>query len=150
MPTHSNLTDRPEVSITNQVVLYSEADLPDPVAGEITLVAGTRYYVAKSFTMSNVLRFPTASGIVFYFQDVNYSIILAILIGLSVLIPYVGAILVTIPVVIIGLFQWGLETSFYIYILSYLLIQALDGNVLMPLLLGREVKLHPVYIITAV
>ena len=90
------------------------------------------------------------TGIVFYFQDVNYSIILAILIGLSVLIPYVGAILVTIPVVIIGLFQWGLETSFYIYILSYLLIQALDGNVLMPLLLGREVKLHPVYIITAV
>jgi len=90
------------------------------------------------------------TGIVFYFQDVNYSIILAILIGLSVLIPYVGAILVTIPVVIIGLFQWGLESSFYIYVLSYLLIQALDGNVLMPLLLGREVKLHPVYIITAV
>ena len=87
---------------------------------------------------------------VFSFQGVNYSIILALLIGLSVLIPYVGAILVTIPVIIIGLFQWGLDSSFYIYLFSYLLIQALDGNVLMPLLLGREVKLHPVYIITAV
>ena len=91
-----------------------------------------------------------ATGFVFYFQGVNYSIILAILVGLSVLIPYVGAILVTIPVVLIGLFQWGLDSSFYIFITSYLIIQALDGNVLMPLLLGREVKLHPVVIITAV
>ncbi|MDC2994774.1 AI-2E family transporter [Gammaproteobacteria bacterium] len=90
------------------------------------------------------------TGFVFYFQGVNYSIILAILVGLSVLIPYVGAILVTIPVVLIGLFQWGLDSNFYIFITSYLIIQALDGNVLMPLLLGREVKLHPVIIITAV
>ncbi|MDC3046004.1 AI-2E family transporter, partial [Gammaproteobacteria bacterium] len=90
------------------------------------------------------------TGFVFYLQDVNYSIILAILVGLSVLVPYVGAILVTIPVILIGLFQWGLESNFYFYLFSYLLIQALDGNVLMPLLLGREVKLHPVLIITAV
>ena len=81
-----------------------------------------------------------ATGFVFYLQEVNYSIILAILVGLSVLIPYVGAILVTIPVVLIGLFQWGLDSSFYIFITSYMIIQALDGNVLMPLLLGREVK----------
>ena len=90
------------------------------------------------------------TGLVFYLQNVNYSIILAILVGLSVLIPYVGAILVTIPVVLIGLFQWGLDTNFYIFIVSYLIIQALDGNVLMPLLLGREVNLHPVLIIIAV
>ena len=90
------------------------------------------------------------TGFVFYLQDVNYSIILATLVGLSVLVPYVGAILVTIPVILIGLFQWGLDSNFYIYLFSYLLIQALDGNVFMPLLLGREVKLHPVLIITAV
>ena len=90
------------------------------------------------------------TGLVFYLQNVNYSIILAILVGLSVLIPYVGAILVTIPVVLIGLFQWGLDTNFYIFIVSYLIIQPLDGNVLMPLLLGREVNLHPVLIIIAV
>ena len=90
------------------------------------------------------------TGVVFSLQDVNYSIILAILVGLSVLIPYVGAILVTNPVVLIGLFQWGLDSNFYIFLISYLVIQAFDGNVLMPLLLGREVKLHPVLIITAV
>jgi len=105
------------------------------------------YLKGKSLEM---LLVTLVTGTVFSFQDVNYSIILSILVGLSVLIPYVGAILVTIPVIIIGLFQWGLDTSFYFYFLSYLLIQALDGNILMPLLLSREVKLHPVYIITAV
>ena len=52
------------------------------------------------------------TGFVFYLQDVNYSIILATLVGLSVLVPYVGAILVTIPVILIGLFQWGLDSNF--------------------------------------
>ena len=105
------------------------------------------YLRGKSLEMLIVVLF---TGFVFYLQEVNYSIILAILVGLSVLVHYVGAILVTIPVILIGLFQWGLESNFYIYLFSYLLIQALDGNVLMPLLLGREVKLHPVLIITAV
>ena len=59
------------------------------------------------------------TAMVFSFQGVNYSIILALLIGLSVLIPYVGAILVTIPVIIIGLFQWGLDSSFYNKLFDY-------------------------------
>ena len=44
----------------------------------------------------------------------------------------------------------GIRFKFLYFLNSYLVIQALDGNVLMPLLLGREVKLHPVMIITAV
>jgi len=81
---------------------------------------------------------------------VNYSIILGILVGMSVLIPLFGAILVTIPVVAIGLFQWGLDTSFYIFLFVYLMIQILDGNVLFPLLMGNEVNLHPVLIILSI
>ena len=69
---------------------------------------------------------------------------------MSVLIPLFGAILVTIPVVAIGLFQWGLDTSFYIFLFVYLMIQILDGNVLFPLLMGNEVNLHPVLIILSI
>ena len=90
------------------------------------------------------------TGFVFYFQGVNYSIILAILVGLSVLIPYVGAILVTIPVVLIGLYEWGLSENFYWLLSFYLLIQILDGNVLVPILFSTRNNLHPVVIIIAV
>lgn len=88
--------------------------------------------------------------IAFLILGVNYSIILGILVGMSVLIPLFGAILVTIPVVAIGLFQWGLDTSFYIFLITYFLIQILDGNVLFPLLMGNEVNLHPVLIILSI
>ena len=79
-----------------------------------------------------------------------YSILLGIMVGLSVLVPLFGAIIVTIPVVAIGLFQYGLDTTFFIFLGSYLVIQTLDGNFLFPLLLGREVNLHPVLIILAI
>jgi len=90
------------------------------------------------------------TSIVFSLIGVNYSILLGIMVGLSVLIPLFGAIIVTIPVVAIGLFQYGLETTFFVFLISYLIIQTLDGNFLFPLLLGREVNLHPVLIILAI
>ena len=90
------------------------------------------------------------TSIVFELIGVNYSILLGIMVGLSVLVPLFGAIIVTIPVVAIGLFQYGLDTTFFIFLGSYLVIQTLDGNFLFPLLLGREVNLHPVLIILAI
>ena len=92
----------------------------------------------------------SVTTLAFLILGVNYSVILGILVGMSVLIPLFGAILVTIPVVAIGLFQWGLDTPFFIFLFIYLLIQILDGNVLFPLLMGNEVNLHPVLIILAI
>jgi putative permease len=90
------------------------------------------------------------TSVAFLFLEVNYSVILGILVGMSVLIPLFGAILVTIPVLAIGLFQWGLDTSFFIFLFVYFMIQILDGNVLFPLLMGNEVNLHPVLIILSI
>ena len=70
--------------------------------------------------------------------------------GLSVIIPYIGAALVTIPVVVVGYFQWGFTSEFYYLVIVYLVIQGLDGNVLVPLLFSEAVNLHPVAIILAV
>jgi putative permease len=40
--------------------------------------------------------------------------------------------------------------NYLIFLATYLIIQALDGNVLFPLLIGREVNLHPVLIVLAI
>ena len=83
-------------------------------------------------------------------MGLKYSALLSVLVGMSVVIPYVGAFLVTVPVVIIGLLQFGLESDFYILISLYLLLQILDGNLLVPIIFSDAVKLHPVAIIFAV
>ena len=86
----------------------------------------------------------------FTWFGLNYAALLALLVGLSVIIPYIGAMVVTIPIVVIALFQWGLAGEFYRVLFVYLAIQALDGNVLVPLLFSEAVNLHPVAIILAV
>jgi putative permease len=90
------------------------------------------------------------SYVTFAILDLRYSVLLAVAVGFSVLIPYIGAAAVTVPVAIVGLFQWGLEPQFYWLLLAYGIIQALDGNVLVPVLFSEAVNLHPVAIIVAV
>lgn len=88
--------------------------------------------------------------IAFVVLDLNYAALLAILVGLSVVIPYIGAAVVTLPVAVIAYFQWGWGSDFFYLMLAYGVIQALDGNVLVPLLFSEAVNLHPVAIILAV
>lgn len=91
-----------------------------------------------------------ASAITFAFMDLRYALLLGVLVGFSVLIPYIGAAVVTIPVAIVALFQWGLTPDFWYLMIAYAIIQALDGNALVPILFSEAVSLHPIYIIIAV
>ena len=88
--------------------------------------------------------------IAFAYLGLNYAALLALLVGLSVVVPYIGAVVVTVPVALIGLFQWGMSDQFIYLMVIYGIIQALDGNVLVPLLFSEAVSLHPVAIICAV
>ena len=90
------------------------------------------------------------SFVAFAFLGLNYSVLLSILVGFSVVVPFIGATVVTIPVAIIGFFQWGAGNEFMMLMVIYAIIQALDGNVLVPLLFSEAVNLHPVAIIVAV
>ncbi len=91
-----------------------------------------------------------ASYISFVFFGLNYALLLGVLVGFSVLIPYIGATIVTIPVALVALIQWGPHENFVYLMGVYLIIQALDGNVLVPLLFSEANNLHPVAIIAAV
>ena len=91
-----------------------------------------------------------SAAIIFGIMGLNYTALLSIIVGISVLIPYVGAFLATIPVVVVSLLQFGIGFDFYMIVGLYLLLQALDGNLLVPILFSDAVKLHPVVIMLAV
>ncbi|CAI1075735.1 AI-2E family transporter [Serratia entomophila] len=91
-----------------------------------------------------------ATYLVFAVLDMRYSLLLAVLVGFSVLIPYIGAVLVTIPVVVVAMFQWGVGADFWTLIVAYLVVQGLDGNLLVPILFSEAVNLHPLVIILSV
>lgn len=93
-----------------------------------------------------------SSYLTFMLLDLNYAMLLAVLMGLSVVIPYVGATLVTFPVIGVAYVQWAGSSGdeFMYLVIAYSLIQAIDGVVLVPLLFSEAVNLHPVAIIVAI
>ena len=92
----------------------------------------------------------TVTFITFSFFGLPYSALLAVLIGFSVLVPFIGAAVATLPVAAVAGFHFGLTEQFAYLMLAYGIIQALDGNVLVPVLFSEAVNLHPVSIILAV
>jgi len=87
---------------------------------------------------------------VFSFFGLKYAALLAFAVGLSVVVPYVGAFFVTLPVALVAYLQWGWTSDFFWLLGWYLVIQILDGNALVPLLFSEAVNLHPIAILIAI
>lgn len=88
--------------------------------------------------------------VVFAIMGLKYAMLLSVLVGLSVIVPYIGALVVTVPVLVIAFFQWGWSPDFAYVMAAYTVIQGLDGYVLVPLLFSEAVNLHPIAIIVAI
>lgn len=106
-------------------------------------------YVRGKF--SEVLILASASYVTYTLLGLNYAMLLSVLMGLSVVIPYVGATLVTFPVLGVAFMQFGITADEFLYVaIAYSIIQAIDGVILVPLLFSEAVNLHPVAIIIAI
>jgi len=92
----------------------------------------------------------TVSYAVFVVLGLNYALLLSVITGLSVIVPYIGAAVVNIPIAAIAYVQWGFGGEFLTVIIAYNILQILDGNVLVPIIFSEAVNLHPVAIIFAV
>ncbi len=92
----------------------------------------------------------SASYVVFFLLGLSYAMLIGLLVGLSVLVPYIGVTVTILPVALMGFFQWGFSSELVSLLIAYGVIQLLDGNLLAPLLLSEVVHLHPVAIISAV
>lgn len=91
-----------------------------------------------------------AAYVIFTVLGLKYALLLSVGVGLSVLIPYLGALAMTVPVMAVAYAQWGLEVQTLYVLVAYGILQAIDGNVLVPILFSEAVNLHPVAIIVAV
>lgn len=90
------------------------------------------------------------STIVFWIYGLDFFLLLGIMTGLSTFIPYVGATVVGVPVVIAGFIQWGTFGKALLTFVVYTVIQIVDGNYMTPVIIGRETNIHPVAIILAI
>ncbi len=134
--------------ITNWVASYlpKERDMVNRVWSEVNQQIGN-YIRGK---LLEIVIVGVATYLVFLYFGLNYSLLLAVLVGFSVLIPYIGAAVVTIPVAIIAYLQWCWGSELSYLMIAYLVVQAVDGNFIVPLLFSEAVSLHPIAIIGSV
>ena len=123
-----------ERSLVTRVWAEAELQIANYVRGKVTEI-----FIVGSVTYVTFILF-----------GLQYSALLATLVGISVLIPYIGAAVVTLPIALVAYFQYGWGWEFGQVLIAYGVIQALDGNVLVPLLFSEAVNLHPVAIILAI
>ena len=136
-----------ELLITHMTsLLPKDRPLLDAVGSEMNAQLGN--YVRGK--VIEILVVGTVTFVTFLFFGLNYAALLGVLVGISVLIPFIGAAIVTLPVFMIAVLQFGWSLDLAWVMLAYAVIQFLDGNVLVPLLFSEAVDLHPITIIVAI
>ncbi len=140
------LKDKQRIIDWAQQFLPEKRTLLNRVWGELDIQMGN--YIRGRFWESFMVGF--AMWVVYMMMGHEYALLLAVLTGVSVWVPFVGAAVVTIPVLLLSYFQWGWSDMAMYSVLAYAVIQLIDANIVIPWLFSEVVNLHPVAIIVAV
>jgi len=140
------LTDRANLLAWLGSLLPSQRPMLSQVGREMNRQLAN--YVRGKFI--EILIVGASTYVIFTLMGLNYAALLGVIVGLSVLIPFVGAAVTTIPVALVALIQFGWTWDAAWVVIVYGIIQGLDGNVLVPLLFSEANDLHPITIILAI
>lgn len=86
------------------------------------------------------------SFIAFMLLGIKYSFVLALITGIFNIIPYVG-ITISLIVSIILTFATSTPTHVLLVILAFIIVHAIDGNIVMPKIVGSKVKVNSLIVI---
>lgn len=98
----------------------------------------------------HIIIIAAANSLAFMLMGMNYALLLGVGVGLSVVIPYVGAVIIAVPVVLVAVFQFGFSPELLWVLIFYTVIQLLDSNVLTPMLFSKAMNLDAFSILSAI
>ncbi len=87
------------------------------------------------------------AALLFWLFGMKYPLVLGTIIGITNVIPYFGPIIGAIPAIIIAATMSGKMVMTVVIIV--LVLQFLEGNVFSPLIVGKSLHMHPLFIMLA-
>lgn len=128
--------------------LPQDRGLANTVWSEVDSQIGN--YIRGKFIEMIVVGLMTTA--VFWYYDFNNYGLFGMLVGISVLVPYVGSIVVTVPIFFLAILDEdiGWNSTLFWFMFWYLLVQILDGQLLVPLIFSEAMSMHPLAIIISV
>ena len=95
--------------------------------------------------------------VVCFIIGVPYALVLGLLAGVTEFIPNVGPIIALIPAVLVALFKGSVifvemgHFGFAMLVIgAYVVIQQIEGNILIPRILGESLNLHPLIVLIGI
>ncbi|MDQ6955204.1 MAG: AI-2E family transporter [Mariprofundaceae bacterium] len=140
------LKDKENILQWGKTFLPRERSLLARVWRELDMQIGN--YIRGRFWESFMVGF--VMWLTYWMMGHEYGLLLGVLTGISVWIPFVGAAVVALPVLLLSFFQWGTADMTLYAVLAYAVIQLIDANIVIPWLFSEVVNLHPIAIIVAV
>ncbi|MGI0135208.1 MAG: AI-2E family transporter, partial [Candidatus Micrarchaeaceae archaeon] len=125
--------------------LFPEKRRPNVAKNSEAVIYTLRWWLIGQLVPMFALGISTMIGL--WLLGVPLAFALGLLTGVMIFIPYVGSWLVFIPAVLVSLTR-GVDTAIYVTVL-YLVIHAVEGYLLTPLVQKRAVLLPPVLTILA-
>lgn len=122
--------------------------LPDKIHNNVTslfskIEDSLRRYVQGTLTLSTLVFIVSTIG--FMISGLKSALLFGLFCGITNIIPYVGPYLGAAPALIVG-FSQGTPIGIGVLI-TVVIVQTIEGNILNPIVMSKTMKLHPVTII---
>lgn len=90
-----------------------------------------------------------AATAAYKFIGLDYFLVFGIIVGITNIIPYFGAIIAMVPVVTFAIITRGGQFWMLVFLVN-IILQFIEGNIFQPVIMGRALEIHPLIIIVSI
>ncbi|MBU1019837.1 MAG: AI-2E family transporter [Firmicutes bacterium] len=90
----------------------------------------------------------TVATIIYKLIGLQYFFIFGIIVGITNIIPYFGAIIAMVPVVIYAIITKDVNPI--VVFMVNVILQFIEGNIFQPIIMGKQLEIHPIVIIISI
>ncbi len=88
--------------------------------------------------------------IVYKLIGLKYFFVFGLIVGITNIIPYFGAIIAMVPVVAYAIITKDAGPNPFIVVLVNVILQTIEGNIFQPVIMGKQLEIHPLLIIVSI
>lgn len=88
--------------------------------------------------------------IIYKLIGLKYFFVFGLIVGVTNIIPYFGAIIAMVPVVSYAIITKDTGPNPFIVVIVNLVLQTIEGNIFQPVIMGKQLQIHPLLIIVSI
>ncbi|MCD6482636.1 MAG: AI-2E family transporter [Candidatus Izimaplasma sp.] len=92
----------------------------------------------------------SVATIIYKLIGLKYFFVFGFIVGITNIIPYFGAIIAMVPVVAYAIITKDTGPNPFIVVLVNIVLQTIEGNIFQPVIMGKQLQIHPLLIIVSI